>query len=97
MLRCRNRQLSETIRRSQLPIIATHSTFEREQDPQEIETMVGEHVAIFRAIRSGRRAAAMAALEAHLRRSLQPNIELLRKLGPLPPVRRPPYLMAVAG
>jgi len=37
----------------------------------------------------------MAALEAHLRRSLQPNIELLRKLAPLPKGRRPPYLVPV--
>src|SRR5262249_6153588 len=29
VLRCENRQLRETIRRSQLPIIATHSTFDR--------------------------------------------------------------------
>ena len=49
-----------------------------------------------RAIRDGRRAAAMAALEAHLRRSLEPNIELLRKLGPLGDGRRPPYLVPVA-
>ena len=39
---------------------------------------------------------AMAMLEAHLRRSLEPNIELLRKLGPLPEDRRPPYLVAAA-
>ena len=95
ILKCHNRQLRETIRRSQLPIIATHSTFEREQDPHEIETMVGEHIAILGAIRDGRRATAMAALEAHLRRSLEPNIELLRKLGPLGDGRRPPYLVPV--
>jgi DNA-binding GntR family transcriptional regulator len=96
VLRCENRQLRETIRRSQLPIIATHSTFEHEQDPHEIETMVAEHVAILSALNAGRRADAMAALEAHLRRSLQPNIELLRKLAPLPQGRRPPYLVPVA-
>jgi len=95
VLRCDNRQLRETIRRSQLPIIATHSTFEREQTPDEIETMVAEHIAILTALRAGRREAAMTALEAHLRRSLQPNIDLLRKLGPLPEERRPPYLAAV--
>ncbi len=95
VLRCENRQLRETIRRSQLPIIATHSTFEHEQDPHEIETMVAEHIAILTALRAGRRADAMAALEAHLRRSLQPNIELLRRLGPLPEDHRPPYLVPV--
>jgi DNA-binding GntR family transcriptional regulator len=96
VLRCENRQLRETIRRSQLPIIATHSTFEHEQDPHEIETMVAEHVVILSALRDGRRAEAMAALEAHLRRSLQPNIDLLRKIAALPEDSRPPYLVLVA-
>ena len=93
VLRCRNRQLRETIRRSQLPIIATHSTFERQQDPHEIETMVAEHLAIFAHLIAGRKKAAMAALEAHLRRSLQPNIDLLKGLAALPDERRPPYLV----
>jgi DNA-binding GntR family transcriptional regulator len=95
VLRCDNRQLRETIRRSQLPIIATHSTFEHEQDPREIDTMVAEHIAILAALAAGRREEAMAALAAHLRRSLAPNIELLRKLAPLPKERRPPYLVPV--
>jgi DNA-binding GntR family transcriptional regulator len=57
--------------------------------------MIAEHIAILSALAAGRPAEAMAALEAHLRRSLQPIIELLRKLGPLPEDRRPPYLVAV--
>jgi DNA-binding GntR family transcriptional regulator len=95
-LRCDNRQLRETIRRSQLQLIATHSTFEHEQDPHQLETMVAEHIVILSALRTGRRAEAMTTLEAHLRRSLEPNIELLRKLAPLPAGRRPPYLVPVA-
>ena len=94
--RCGNRQLRETIRRSQLPLIATHSTFEHDQDPREIETMVAEHIAILSALAANRHAEAMATLDAHLRRSLNPNIELLRKLAPLPKSRRPPYLVPVA-
>jgi DNA-binding GntR family transcriptional regulator len=94
VLRCRNRQLRETIRRSQLPIIATHSTFERQQDPHEIETMVAEHRAVFDHLLAGQRGEAMAALERHLRRSLQPNLDLLEALGSLPEDRRPPYLIA---
>lgn len=93
VLRCHNRQLRETIRRSQLPIIATHSTFERQQDPQEIETMVSEHLTILRHLRAGKGRHAMAALESHLRRSLEPNIALLRTLAPLPKEKLPPYLM----
>ena len=95
MLRCGNRQLRETIRRSQLPIIATHSTFEREQDPHEIETMVAEHVAILgRSATAGARRRWRRSKPISAARS-QPNIDLLRKLGPLPRGRRPPYLVAV--
>lgn len=93
VLRCHNRQLRETIRRSQLPIIATHSTFERQQDPHEIETMVSEHLTILDYLRIGKGKQAMAALESHLRRSLGPNIELLRTLAPLPKEKLPPYLV----
>ena len=96
VLRCDNRQLRETIRRSQLPIIATHSTFEHGPDSHSIEAMLAEHIAILSALVAGRPAEAMTALEAHLRRSLPPIIELLRKLGPLPEDRRPPYLVPVA-
>lgn len=93
VLRCHNRQLRETIRRSQLPIIATHSTFERQQDPHEIETMVSEHLTILSHLRVGKGREAMAVLESHLRRSLEPNIELLRALAPLPKEKLPPYLV----
>jgi DNA-binding GntR family transcriptional regulator len=95
VLRCHNGQLRETIRRSQLPIIATHSTFEHGPDSQAIEDMLAEHKAILSALARGRPAEAKAALEAHLRRSLAPIIELLRKLAPLPEDRRPPYLVPV--
>jgi DNA-binding GntR family transcriptional regulator len=93
VLRCRNRQLRETIRRSQLPLIATHSTFERFQHQDEIVTMVAEHVAILGHLRRGRGSAAMRALGQHLKRSLQPNIELLERLGPLPEALQRPYLL----
>lgn len=93
VLRCHNLQLRETIRRSQLPIIATHSTFERFQRLEELETMVSEHAAILESLLRGQRKRAMQGLEHHLRRSLEPNIELLRRLGPLSEDRRPPYLV----
>jgi DNA-binding GntR family transcriptional regulator len=96
VLRCDNRQLRETIRRSQLPIIATHSTFEHGPDSQAITAMLAEHIAILSALAAGKPKEAMAALEAHLRRSLPPIIELLSKLGPLPEAERPPYLVPAA-
>lgn len=93
VLRCRNHQLGETIRRSQLPIIATHSTFAQHQAREEISTMIAEHLEIFDCLRSGRHAKAIAALEAHLRRSLGSNVDLLHRLKPLPGDLLPPYLV----
>ena len=55
--------------------------------------MAAEHTMVFDHLLAGRIPAAAAALEAHLRRSMEPNIELLRVLGPLPANARPPYLV----
>ena len=38
--RCDNSQLKHAVRRSQLPVIATHSTYRHTQDAEEIATMV---------------------------------------------------------
>ena len=97
MLRCRNQQLRETIRRSQLVIVAIHHAFDLYRDSAVISLMVAEHVAILGHVLAGRRDKAMKALEAHLSRSLTQNIEIVRSLGPLPEERRPPYLIQVAG
>jgi len=96
VLRCHNRQLRETIRRSQLPIIATHSTFEQFQHDQEIALMLSEHLTVIDSLIAGDGRRAMKILEAHLRRSLPPNIALLRSLGPLPEEHRLPFLVPVA-
>jgi DNA-binding GntR family transcriptional regulator len=94
VLRCPNQQLRETIRRSQLPIIATHSTYEH-RSREEISTMIGEHLEIFDCLRSGRHKQAVAALDAHLRRSLGSNLELIRRLKPLSQDSVPPYLVPI--
>ena len=96
VLRCRNGQLRETIRRNQLPIFATHSGFERLQNRREIDLMISEHLSILHRRPAARGHQAMHALEAHLRRSLGPNIELLRRLGPLPENLHRPYLVMVS-
>jgi DNA-binding GntR family transcriptional regulator len=93
VLSCANQQLREAIQRSQLPLIATHSTFAALQDADEIETMLAEHLAIFRHILAGRKKQATTALEAHVRRSMEPNVARLKILSPLPEERRPPFLM----
>jgi DNA-binding GntR family transcriptional regulator len=87
--------LRDTIERNALPLIATHSAFAAQHYADEIGTMLVEHHAIFDHLLAGRREAAMAALEAHVRRSLEPNIERLRRLGPLPEKLRTPFLVQV--
>jgi DNA-binding GntR family transcriptional regulator len=96
VLRCHNQQLRETIRRSQLPILATHSTFERFQNRGEITTMLSEHLTIIDSLLAGKGKRAVKALEGHLQRSMEPNIGLLHHLGPLPDEHRLPYLIPVA-
>ncbi len=95
VLRCPNGQLRDAIHRSQLPLIAIHDTFQLFLDDAEIETMLGEHLAVYDRLIAGDAAGAMQALEAHLRRSLEPNVTRLRQLGPLPADRRVPFLVEV--
>ena len=92
ILRCRNLQLRETIRRSQLVIVAIHHAFDLYRDSAVISLMVAEHIEILGHVLAGRREKAMRALEAHLSRSLAQNIETVRKLGPMPEGNRLPYL-----
>lgn len=97
VLRCRNEQLREAIRRSQLVLVAIHHAFDLYRDSATISLMVGEHIEIFDHVIAGQKAKAKRALEAHLSRSLAQNIDIVRNLGSLPPERRPPYLVPVAG
>jgi DNA-binding GntR family transcriptional regulator len=97
VLRCENHQLRETIRRSQLVIVAIHNAFDLYRDSAMISLMVGEHISILDHALAGRRVKAMKALEAHLSRSLAQNIDIVRNLGPLPEERRPPFLIQVPG
>ena len=91
--RCDNSMVRQAVQRSQLILIATHSTFQRYQNTEEIRTMAAEHGAIYDHLLAGRVAEAAAALEAHLRRSVEPNLVLLSALKPLPPGAYPPYLV----
>lgn len=90
---CDNPMLLATVRRSQLPLLATHWTFQQFQDPGEIDNLVAEHFAIFDYLIAGRLEDAAAMLEFHLRRSVEHNIELWRKLGALPDHLRQDYLI----
>jgi DNA-binding GntR family transcriptional regulator len=94
VLRCSNTRLSEAIKRSQLPLLATHDIFQRHHDADEVETMLTEHLSIFRHLIADEPDKARAALARHLRRSVEPNVRSLAALGPLPASRRTPYLIA---
>lgn len=94
ILRCTNQRLRDTIWRSQLPIIATHSTFERLLNPRELVLMVEDHAEILLAMERGKVRSAMRSMERHLRRSLIHNIALLDCLDKLPEKHQRPYLIA---
>jgi DNA-binding GntR family transcriptional regulator len=95
VLSCSNRQLRDAIERNALPLFATHSTFALIQDDEEIEVMLAEHHEIYDLLLAGEKQAAMAALEAHIRRSLEPNIERLKRIGSMPKALRPPFLIQI--
>ena len=97
VLRCRNEQLRESIRRSQLVLVAIHHAFDLYRDSGMISLMLGEHIEIFEHVLHGRKDRVKAALDAHLTRSLAQNIAIVRGLGSLPADRRPPYLVQVPG
>jgi DNA-binding GntR family transcriptional regulator len=95
VLKCRNQQMRDTIRRSQLPLIATHEAFERYRDMTEMTTLLDEHEAIFQSLIDGKLAAAMSGLENHLRRSVAPTMELMSRSPSLPAALRFPFLAKI--
>jgi DNA-binding GntR family transcriptional regulator len=95
VLSCANQQLRDAIRRNALPLFATHSTFALIQEDEEIETMLAEHLTIYDFLLARDKRAAMATLKAHIRRSLEPNIDRLKRIGSLPESLRPPFLIQV--
>ena len=94
VLRCTNTRLSEAIKRSQLPLLATHDIFQRHHDADEVETMLAEHLSIFRHLIADEPHKARVALERHLQRSVAPNVRSLAALGPMREFERVPYLIS---
>lgn len=95
LARCPNTILLDAIRRSQRILIATHSAFAGYQSREVINLMASEHVLIYEALLDKEIDVAASLLEAHLRRSMKPNLEILQRLGPLPEDLRPPFLVQV--
>jgi len=92
ILKCRNLQLREAIRRSQLVLVAVHHGFDVYRDAATIGLMMSEHIGILEALIKGLHMDAGHRLEKHLRRSLVQSVDLVKNLGPLPESRRSPYL-----
>lgn len=90
---CPNPVLLSALKRSQRLILVTHSTFAEFQNSAEIGTMMRDHEAVYRALLEADIDKAAAALEAHLRRSLAPCLDMLAQLPPIPDNIRPPYLI----
>lgn len=90
---CPNPVLLEALKRSQRLILVTHSTFAEFQNSAEIGIMMRDHEAVYRALLDDDIDKAAAALEAHLRRSLAPCLDMLAQLPPIPDNIRPPYLI----
>ena len=88
-----NPQMVGAIHRSQLLVIPTHSTFAALPHVEELSRTLDEHAEVFDLVISGQKKPAMRALEGHVRRALEPNIERLRGIGPLPDSIRPPFLI----
>lgn len=94
---CDNKLLRASVYRSQLPLLATHSTFVNYQNPGEITAMAVDHTLVFEQLIAGKVDAAAHTLEMHLRRSMGPNIELLLRLDTLPEGLKLPYLVQLEG
>jgi DNA-binding GntR family transcriptional regulator len=87
-----NRQIVDTIRRSHLVVIPTHSTFAAQPHLEEIGQTLEEHLEIYDLILDRKKRAATQALEGHVRRALETNVKRLNQLGSLPDSLRPPFL-----
>jgi DNA-binding GntR family transcriptional regulator len=95
--KCSNSQLKLAVRRSQLPLIATHSTYRHHQDAEEIVRMASEHWNVFDHLLKDEPQQAAKALVDHLKRSVEHNIDVMRQLPPLTDDKRPPYLVPAKG
>lgn len=93
VLRCHNSRLADAVKRSQLPLLATHDTFQRHLDAEEVDLMLAEHLEVFDRLIAGDRSGASKALERHLTRSVETNVRRLGALGGLPQSRRVPFLI----
>lgn len=92
VLACRNTQLRGIIERSQLPLIATHLTFERYLNDEEILISLAQHVRVLAALAEGDEQAAALAMREHLESALAGTVACLQAGVDRPRHRLPQYL-----
>lgn len=88
-----NPQLVAAIHRSHLHVIATHSTFAALPHVEELRNTIEEHLEIYDLVIKRDKQGAKQALESHVKRALEPNVERLKRLEPLPDSIRPSFLV----
>lgn len=96
VLSCRNGQFRQIIERSQLPLIATHLTFERYLNDEEILPSAEQHVVILEALVQGDDFAASLAMKTHLDAALVGTVNCLRSAANMVSSRIPAYFSAVS-
>src|SRR5690606_18469286 len=95
VLACENSQFRHIIERSQLPLIATHLSFERYLNNAEIRVSAYQHVVIFEALLADDMSAARLAMHNHLTSALAGTLMCLEAGIDKPTSRIPAYLTSV--
>ncbi|WP_282567870.1 GntR family transcriptional regulator [Devosia sp. MC1541] len=93
VLACSNAQFRQIIERSQLPLIATHLTFERYLNDEEILPSAEQHLKILEALYKGDDATAAKEMLHHLQAALVSTVKVLEASVTTPTSRIPSYLI----
>lgn len=94
---CANKRMRETLHRSQLPLIATHTAFDRYLDTAEMRRVLDDHDAILTALAAGRGKGAKRAMRAHLAQGLASTLAYMARDPVPPPGLVPPYMTRMEG
>jgi len=81
VLQCTNTAMRDAIYRSQLPLIATHITYEDTRNFHDTQRVMLEHGSILAALMEGRIEEASAALRQHLVSAMETSERRLKALG----------------
>ncbi|WP_308918005.1 GntR family transcriptional regulator [Jannaschia sp. LMIT008] len=97
VLACPNPRMRDTIRRSQLPLIATHAAFDRYRSAPEMERVLADHEGVLRALRDADPDRAAARMARHLDQGERTTIAYVAADPTAPPGVVRPYMVAVEG